>query len=96
MMTDFAIPELTFGKADSSREKALTKKASMTDRPRTERLRNLNQKLSCLEDLEISSRKYVRTNQLTTKRNNRINPFSYLETKCTASTVKMSDSPKNM
>jgi hypothetical protein len=56
----------------------------------------MNNKLQSIEDLEISSRKYVRTNQLTTKRNNRPNPFSYLESKCTASTIKMNDSPKNL
>lgn len=93
---EMVIPELSFGKAERSREKMLAKKSSLTDRPRTERLKhNIPQKLQSIEELQVSTRKYMRSNQLTTKRNNKPAPFAFLETHCSTTTVKLNDSPKN-
>lgn len=94
-IAEMVIPELSFGKQERSGEKA-AKKSSLTDRPRTERLKQgAPQKLQSIEELQASTRKYMRSNQLTTKRNNKPAPF-LLEAHCSASTVKLSDSPKHL
>ena len=94
--SEMVIPELSFGKAERSREKLLAKKCSLTDRPRTERLKqSVPQKLQSTEELQASTRKYMRSNQLTTKRNNKPAPFAFLDAHCSTSTVKLNDSPKN-
>lgn len=93
---EMVIPELSFGKPEKSGEK-VAKKSSLTDRPRTERLKQgVPQKLQSIEELQISTRKYMRSNQLTTKRNNKPASFAFLDAHCSTSTVKLSDSPKNL
>lgn len=47
--------------------------------------------------MELLSKKYVRTSQLTTKRSNRPNmDCSLVASKCTPSTAKTGDSPKSI
>ena len=74
--------------------KSQTRRTAMTDRPKTDRKRPaFNQNtINRLEELDLG-KKYMRTNQLTTKR---YKPSTPLESKYTNSTLKLSDSPKSI
>ena len=68
----------------------------MTQRPKTDRRRsNFNQNTFRLDDIENIGKKYMRTNQLTSKRS-RVQ-YTPMETaKHTSSTLQLSDSPKSI
>ena len=76
--------------------KTQARKTAMTERPKSERRRSaFNNTALKLEDLDNIGKKYMRTNQLTSKRTK---PLAYtpMETKHTNSTLQLSDSPKSI
>ena len=92
------IPELSLGLELSaiSEKKEKGYKRACTDRPsttnRTERKNRGLQFCQKIEEIEQLSKKYIRTNQLTTKRHSK----GAVELPGTASTIKMGGSPKNI
>lgn len=86
LMMELALP---IGKSQS-------RKTALTDRPKSQRRRSaFNNAALKLQDLDNIGKKYMRTNQLTTKRNKAL-AYTPMQTKHTNSTLQLSDSPKSI